>query len=109
MIPYLGFYTATVICMLVTFANSSSGAALQVGAGLLIVHMLDANVLFPRIIGYRVKMNPFITILAVIMGQHLWGVPGMFLFIPVVGIIKLICERVEDLKAWAILIGVDEK
>ncbi len=108
-IPYLGFYTATAICMLVTFVNSSASAALQAGIGLFVVHLIDANILFPRIIGGRVKMNPFVTIIAVIVGERLWGIPGMFLFIPVVGIIKLICERVEELKVWSILIGVEER
>ncbi len=108
-IPYLGIYTAVCICMLVTFANGTGGQALQAGAGVLIIHILDANILFPRLIGGRVKMNPFITIIAVVVGEQLWGIPGMFLFIPVAGIIKLICERVEGLKAWSILIGVEER
>lgn len=107
-IPYLGIYASIVISMLVTFANSSPGMAAQVGIGLFVVHLLDSNVLFPRIIGGRVKMNPFITIVAVIVGQFLWGVPGMFLFIPITGIIKLVSERVEGMEAWGILIGVEE-
>ena len=107
-IPYLGIYTSIVICMIVTLANSSGNLAIEVGVGLFIVHLLDSNILFPRIIGGRVKMNPFITIIAVIVGQALWGVPGMFLFIPITGIIKLICERVEGLEAWGLLIGVEE-
>ena len=107
-IPYLGIYTSIVICMLVTVANSSGNLALQVGIGLFVVHLLDSNILFPRIIGGRVKMNPFITILAVVIGEFVWGVPGMFLFIPLAGMIKLICERVEGLEAWALLIGMEE-
>ncbi len=107
-IPYLGIYTSIVIVMLVTFANSSGNVALEAGAGLFIVHLLDSNILFPRIVGGRVKMNPFITIVAVILGEFVWGIPGMFLFIPIVGIIKLVCERVPGLEAWALLIGTEE-
>jgi predicted PurR-regulated permease PerM len=107
-IPYLGIYTSIVICMLVTFANHSGSMALEVGIGLFVVHLLDSNILFPRIIGGRVKMNPFVTIVAVIVGQFLWGIPGMFLFIPITGIMKLISERVEGMEAWGILIGVEE-
>ena len=107
-IPYLGIYTSIVITMLVTFANSSGGLALEAGIGLFIVHLLDSNVLFPRIVGGRVKMNPFITIIAVIIGEFVWGVPGMFLFIPLAGIAKLVCERVPGLEAWALLIGVED-
>ena len=108
-IPYLGIYTAIMISMLVTFANSTGNNALMVGSGLLIVHLLDSNILFPRIVGGRVKMNPFITIIAVIIGEFIWGIPGMFLFIPIAGIVKLICERVEGLEAWGYLIGVEER
>ncbi len=106
-IPYLGIYTSLLLCMLVTFANSSVNHALAVGAVIFVIHLLDANILFPRIIGGRMKMNPFITIIAVILGEFLWGVSGMFLFIPVVGIIKLVCERVEGLEAWSILMSVE--
>jgi len=95
--------------MVVTFANSTGNMALEAGIGLFIVHLLDSNILFPRIVGGRVKMNPFITIVAVIVGEFVWGVPGMFLFIPITGIIKLICERVDGMEAWGLLIGVEEK
>jgi predicted PurR-regulated permease PerM len=107
-IPYLGIYSAIALTMFVTFANGSSGLALEVGIGLFVLHFLDANILMPRIVGARVKMNPFITVIAVIIGEFVWGIPGMFLFIPITGIIKLVCERVEGLEAWGILIGVDE-
>lgn len=107
-IPYLGIYSAIVVSMLVTLANSNINAALGVGIALFIIHVLDSNVLFPRIVGGRVKMNPFITIVTVIVGEYVWGIPGMFLFIPIMGIIKLICERVDGLEAWAYLIGVED-
>jgi len=45
----------------------------------------------------------------VLAGHLIWGISGMFLFIPIMGIIKIISERVESLKALAILIGVEEK
>lgn len=107
-IPYIGIYSATAFIALITFANSGLPLALQAGIGMLVLHIIDSNVLMPRIVGARVKMNPFVTVLAVIVGEYVWGIPGMFLFIPIIGMIKLICERVEGLEAWAILIGVDE-
>jgi predicted PurR-regulated permease PerM len=106
-IPYLGIYTATAIAAVVTLSNSSPNHALAVIAILIIIHFIDANVLMPRIVGRRVKMNPLITIVAVLMGNLLWGIPGMFLFIPLAGILKIIFERVEGLKPWAILMGTE--
>ena len=108
-IPYIGIYTATSLIMLVTFANSSGTKALWVAFALLILHFIDANILMPRIVGSRVKMNAFITIIAVIVGEYVWGIAGMFLFIPITGIFKIISERVDGLKPWATLIGTEEK
>ena len=108
-IPYLGMYTSIIITFLVTFANGNSNTALIAAIGLMCVHLIDSNVLMPRLVGRGVKMNPFITILAVLIGEFIWGVPGMFLFIPIAGIVKLICERVDSLEAWGILIGAEEK
>ena len=107
-IPYIGMYSSIGFIMLVTFANSSGNHAIEAGIGMFVLHLLDSNILMPRIVGARVKMNPFITIVAVIVGEFVWGIPGMFLFIPIVGITKLICERVEGMEAWGLLIGVDE-
>jgi predicted PurR-regulated permease PerM len=107
-IPYLGIYISVVIVMAVTIINSSLGLATQAAIGLFIVHVLDANILMPKIVGGRVKMNPFITIVAVITGEAVWGVPGMFLFIPLTGILKIICSRIEGLAAWAMLMGEED-
>jgi len=108
-IPYLGIYTSIIISMFITFANGTGNQALEVGVVFLIIHVLDSNILMPRIVGGRVKMNPFITIVAVVVGEQIWGIPGMFLFIPLTAIIKIISERVDGLKPWAILIGEETK
>ena len=106
-IPYVGFYTAMVLSMMVTFANADAKLALEAGAALFTLHMIDSNVLFPRIMGRRVRVNPFVTILAVIIGQYLWGVAGMFLSVPVAGTINLICEKVGRFRVWSILMGTE--
>ncbi len=108
-IPYIGIYTATALIMLVTFANSSSSQALWVGFAMLMVHVVDSNILMPRIVGSRVKMNALVTIIAVIVGEYVWGIAGMFLFIPITGIFKIISTRVAGMKPWATLIGTEEK
>ncbi|MBA3828845.1 MAG: AI-2E family transporter [Taibaiella sp.] len=108
-IPYIGIYTSIALSMLITFTNGGGKPALEVALVLLIIHIIDSNIMMPRIVGGRVKMNPFITIVAVIVGELIWGIPGMFLFIPLTAIIKIISERVEGLKPWAILIGEEQK
>lgn len=108
-IPYIGIYTATAIAALVTISNSTPGHALTVIIILIIVHFIDANILLPRIVGSHVKMNPLITIVAVLSGSILWGLSGTFLFIPLTAMLKIIFERVDGLKPWAILMGTEEE
>lgn len=104
-IPYLGIYIATFITMLITITNSAVGTTLQVGIGLLVVHFLDSNILLPRIVGSKVKINALVTILGVIAGNLVWGVPGMFLAIPAIAIMKIVFENIEPMQPWALLLG----
>ncbi|NSL87047.1 AI-2E family transporter [Chitinophaga solisilvae] len=108
-IPYIGIFTALIISMLVTLTTGTPIAALQVGIALFLVHLLDSNVLLPRIVGSKVKINALMTIIGVVMGNMLWGIPGMFLAIPIIAIIKIICESVDYMNPWAILLGEEEK
>ncbi|HEY0433467.1 MAG TPA: AI-2E family transporter, partial [Chitinophagaceae bacterium] len=71
-------------------------------------HIIDANIILPRIVGRSVKMNPFVTLIAVVAGNLVWGIPGMFLSIPLVGIFRVLSEKVKDLRPWAILISDQE-
>lgn len=108
-IPYIGIYTATAIAAVVTLSNSTPNHALVVIVILLVIHFIDANILMPRIIGARVKMNPLITIIAVLTGSLVWGIAGTFLAIPLVGMLKIIFERVDGLRPWAMLMGTEEE
>ncbi|MFL5740951.1 MAG: AI-2E family transporter [Flavisolibacter sp.] len=107
-IPYLGIYIAAAFGMLIAVTNGTGNLAIYTGISFIIVHFVDANILMPHIVGGRVKINPFITIVAVIMGKLIWGIPGMFLFIPLTAIIRIISENVQDLKPWSILIGEEK-
>lgn len=106
-IPYIGIYTATLLAMLVTYANSTVSAMVTVGIVLLSVHLLDGIVLLPRIVGGRMKLNPFMMIVVVIIGDIVWGIPGMFLFIPLAAMLKILFDNIPSLHAWGILFGED--
>jgi len=104
-IPYLGIYAAIAINALVTFTTTNLTDGLEVAAVFILIHIIDANIILPRIVGGRVKMNPFVTLTAVVVGHLIWGVPGMFLFIPLTAIIRVVSEKINDFRSWAILIG----
>jgi hypothetical protein len=74
----------------------------------LATHFIDANFLTPRIVGSQIKVNPMATLAAVIVGELTWGIAGMILFIPLVGIAKIVFLNLEPLKPAAFLMGDDQ-
>ncbi|MFY0256104.1 AI-2E family transporter [Chitinophaga sp. 30R24] len=104
-IPYVGIFTGAVLIILVTLATGTPIQVLQAGVALFLVHLLDSNILFPSIVGSKVKINALITIIGVVLGNMLWSIPGMFLAIPTIAIIKIICENIPEMHPWTILLG----
>jgi AI-2 transport protein TqsA len=109
LIPYLGIYSCMALAMIITAATGSTGQVVAVAIVFLVTHFADANVILPHVVGGKVKMNPFITILAVLIGHLVWGIPGMFLFIPLTAMLRLISEEVPGMKPWAILMGEEKQ
>jgi predicted PurR-regulated permease PerM len=108
-IPYIGIFTALVLSSAVTLATSpEQGTVLYVMATLVITHLIDSNVLLPLVVGSKVRINALITVLGVIIGEMVWGIPGMFLSIPVIAVLKIVFDRVDSLKAWGIILGDEE-
>lgn len=107
-IPYLGIYFSMALAMLITAATGSTGHVLAVGIVFLITHFADANIILPHVVGGKMKMNPFITILVVLIGHLVWGIPGMFLFIPLTAMIRVVSEEVAGMKPLAILLGEEK-
>ena len=55
------------------------------------------------------NINPLFTIVGLIAGEFVWGIPGMILAIPVLGVTKIVCDHIEPLKPYGQLIGEDQK
>jgi putative permease len=109
-IPYIGIFTATVISVVITFATAAATTkVLFVLITLISTHLVDSNILLPAIVGSKVKINPLITVLGVVLGEMIWGISGMFLSIPVIAVLKIIFDRVESLRPWGVLLGEEDK
>jgi len=107
-IPYIGIFTALLLSTLVTFATAGATKLLLVIATILGIHLVDANILLPVIVGSKVRINALITVLGVIIGESIWGIPGTFLAIPVIAMMKIVFDRIDSLKPWGLLLG-DER
>jgi predicted PurR-regulated permease PerM len=104
-IPYIGGLIGVVLFMAIALVTKSPVHVLYVTALYSLIQFIDNNYIVPKIIGSKVKLNAFISLIAVIAGAALWGIPGMFLSIPLIAIIKLILDRIEPLKPWGFLLG----
>ncbi|QXV67168.1 AI-2E family transporter [Mucilaginibacter achroorhodeus] len=106
-IPYIGIFTALLLSTLVTFATGTVSQTLTTAAAVIGIHAIDANFLLPAIVGSKVRLNALISFIGIIIGEMIWGLSGMFLSIPVMAIMKIIFDRIEDLKPWGYLLGGD--
>ncbi len=106
LLPYIGMLIASIFCMLITLTTSTDiSDPIWVLVVLLIVQFFENNILMPNIVGSKVKLNALMTIVGVVVGGLLCGISGMFLSIPVIAILKIIFDRIEDLKPWGRLLG----
>jgi predicted PurR-regulated permease PerM len=106
-VPYLGVIITAVLTALITFTTNSPTTVIWAVGSIIIIHMIDSNILSPRIIGSRVKINALASIVGVIMGSALWGLPGTFMAMPIIAIMKVVFEEIEPLRPFAILLDDD--
>ena len=105
LIPYLGAMIAASIYMTIAFITMPPIYVFYVLIMYGVIQLADNNFLIPRIVASRVKINALASIISVIVGGAIWGIPGMFLSIPLIAIVKVICDHVDSLNAWGYLIG----
>lgn len=104
-IPYVGAIIAATVFMLIALLTMSPIYMLYVLILYLFVQFIDNNFLLPKIVAARVRINALVSIIVVIIGGTIWGIPGMFLAIPLIAIVKVICDHVDSLKPWGFLLG----
>lgn len=105
-IPYIGGLVAVALPMVVALVTKSSPLyAIYVLIAYYIIQLIDNNYIVPKIVASKVKINALFSIIVVIIGNALWGIPGMFLSIPLLAIVKLICDHIDSLKPWGFLLG----
>jgi predicted PurR-regulated permease PerM len=109
-IPFIGNLAGTALTLLMALTQ---GGGSNIIIGILItyalVQFIQSYIIEPLVVGAEVNINPLFTIIAIVLGETVWGVPGMILAIPLLGIFKIICDNVESLKPYGFLIGEEKK
>jgi predicted PurR-regulated permease PerM len=109
LIPYIGALIGNVIGVLLTLASSPDLWPIFTVLGIIAgAQFLDNNILMPRIVGSKVKINALAAIVGVLTGGAIAGIMGMFLSLPTIAVLKVIFDRTDNLKQWGVLFG-DER
>jgi predicted PurR-regulated permease PerM len=108
-IPYLGPMIGIALPILVALGSQSSLVLLLwVLAVFAVAQFIESYILEPLIVGAEVNVNPLITIVAVVAGSLLWGIAGLILAIPIVGILRVIFDNFDSLQPYGYLLGQQE-
>ncbi|MFA0963311.1 AI-2E family transporter [Roseivirga sp. BDSF3-8] len=106
LIPYIGQIIANVV--IVGFALLTKDSLLIPGLVLGLIYLANLaqeNIFRPWLVGNSTKINAFAVLLSVIVGGMLWGISGMVLFIPLIGVVKIILEESDTLYPYATFLG----
>lgn len=109
-VPFVGNITGTTLTVIGALSQGGdSGMVLGIVLTYGTVQFLQTYILEPLVVGAQVKINPLFTIIAIVVGELVWGVAGMVMAIPLVGIAKVIFDNIEPLQPYGFLIGEEKK
>lgn len=108
-IPYVGAILGGIFPFLSAMVYHDSlwnpaGVVLTV----IITQMIQDYYILPKIVGSYIKLNPLTTISCIVVGHLLWGIHGMVLLLPLVGIAKILCDNIPALHAVGYLLGDEQ-
>jgi predicted PurR-regulated permease PerM len=98
-IPYIGIIISALLPISVAFVTKDSAwYAIGVVGVFAFVQYLEANVIFPKVVGMQLNVSTWATLVAILAGGIIWGMSGMVLFIPFVAILKIITDHVDGMQ-----------
>ncbi len=105
-IPFLGPFLGALFPIVYTLlATDSLWYPFGVFLAFYVIQLAESNFFTPKIVGGKVSMNPLMTIIALFVGNFIWGLAGMVLFIPGIAVLKVILDEIEGMEAYGFLLG----
>lgn len=105
LIPYLGIFGALLAPIAIGMGTLTKARLIVVVLTVVILHLGTMNVLYPRLIGRRLRLNPLAVTLSLLFWAWIWGAAGLILAVPLVATTKIICDFVEPLQPLAEWLG----
>lgn len=105
LIPYVGVFLALLPPLAGGIGTLSRSDVLVVLLTVVGLHVLTMNVLYPQIVGKRLRLNPLAVTLALLFWAWIWGAMGLILAVPIVGAAKVICDYIDPLRGLGSWLG----
>lgn len=105
LIPYLGILLAVVPPIVVGLGRLQLHDFLIIFLTVVGSHLIALNVLYPKVLGRRLQLNPLAVTIALLVWGALWGGAGLLLAVPITGAMKIIFDHVESLKPYGAWLG----
>ena len=106
LIPYIGLPLAVLPPLLAALPIfKTMPPYLLVGSTVAVLHLVALNLLYPKVVGARVHLNPLVVTVALMLWGVLWGAVGLILAIPLTAAIKAVCDNVSSLQPYGRLLG----
>jgi predicted PurR-regulated permease PerM len=106
LVPYIGMPLAVIPPVLSALAGGEHGTVILFAFGVvLILHLTAMNVLYPKIVGARVHLNPLVVTFSLMFWGFLWDAAGLVLAIPITAGIKAVCDNVAGLRPYGRFLG----
>lgn len=97
-IPYLGVFVALLPPLAAGIGVLHKTGLLIVVVTVVALHIVSMNVLYPKLVGGRLRLNPLAVSLGLLFWAWIWGAWGLILAVPIVGATKVICDYIEPLQ-----------
>ncbi len=109
-VPFIGNLLGNALAVLMVITQGGdSGMIIGVLITYGLVQFVQSYLLEPLVVGAEVNLNPLFTILVLVLGELLWGIAGMVLAIPLLGIVKVVFDHIPALQPYGFLIGEEKK
>ena len=105
LVPYLGVVLALIPPVVAGIGVLHGGGMIAIIVTVLGVHVFALNVLYPKLIGKRLQLNPLAVTVSLLIWGFLWGAPGLILAVPITGAMKIIFDNVESLRPYGAWLG----
>ena len=105
LVPYLGIVLAAVPPLFVGLGQLHSSGLVMLVAAVVILHLFALNVLYPKVLGGRLQLNPLAVTLSLLFWGWMWGAMGLILAVPITAAAKIVFDHVKQLRGYGAWLG----